>query len=144
MAIDEKSMSLYEPTTDAITEPQYVAGRALDALVAEKVMGWTRHPDSWPPMYREPGDELRPPGSGYAVVPSYSTAIAAAWEVVEAMRLKFYRFLINGGIYDTNWGASFHANFASGDDYFHGYADTASLAICRAALKVVGVIDASA
>jgi hypothetical protein len=63
------------------------AGRELDALIAEKVMGWTGfwkrgEPSmmAYPPVEQAAGiDGERWP------VPNYSTNIAAAWLVVEKM-----------------------------------------------------------
>jgi hypothetical protein len=53
------------------------AGRELDALVAEKVMGWKVRPDRYP---------VDATGQSQFRVPEYSTDIAAAWRVVEQMR----------------------------------------------------------
>ncbi len=60
------------------------AGRDLDALVAEKVLGW-RH-IKWErttPLGRSPKNLL---SLVLEEVPYYSTDIAAAWQVVERMR----------------------------------------------------------
>lgn len=75
------------------------AGRELDALVAEKVMGWRRHPtDRWHDGERElDRDHAVEGGGGDYYHPdepwSPSTEIAAAWEVVEKMREHFSRWL---------------------------------------------------
>jgi len=92
------------------------AGPELDALVAEKVMGYT----SW--------------AFG---VPRYSTSLEAAWEVVEKMKPVWKHFnlsygpylVVNGGLRDgwqmePIWGSP-----------ICGYGETAPLAICRAAIK---------
>jgi hypothetical protein len=57
-------------------------GRELDALVAEKVMGWTvKFMDGiWGWMYRE-SERNR-----WYNVPRFTTDISAAWEVVEKMQ----------------------------------------------------------
>lgn len=59
---------------------ELAAGPALDALVAEKVLGWEYHPDNavftW---WQAPND------SWHDAPPPYSTDIAAAWQVVETM-----------------------------------------------------------
>ena len=124
------------------------AGRELDALVAEKVMGW-----KW-----DKGNSLQhlllgPDGAIGAVIfhdgiadddgivqpldcPHYSTDIAAAWEVVEKLRRANdgeYLFTINDA---GMWYAKFldeHGEPVSRS----GFCDTAPLAICRAGLLAV-------
>ena len=126
------------------------AGRELDALVAEKVMGWQEFP------YLILSDDRLsycPPGpvhiSTVREVPPYSTSIAAAWEVVEKLRamnstLELYSpgALVNDemGIHAVEW----QATFKSWEEPWgpHGpsvEAQTAPHAICLAALKAVGV-----
>ena len=51
-------------------------GRELDAIVAERVMGYEVRDETW----------RQPPSSSWREVPHYSSDIAAAWEVVERMR----------------------------------------------------------
>jgi len=71
-------------------------GRELDALVAEKVMGWTEvecfgvinNRVKNPPT---PGCEViiargRNRGRSLRIIPCYSTDISAAWEVVEKLK----------------------------------------------------------
>lgn len=56
------------------------AGRELDALVAERIMGWTRlHVDG--ELFGIPPGHMQE-----ALVPSYSMDMAAAWGVVERLR----------------------------------------------------------
>jgi len=64
-------------------------GRILDALIAEKVMGWK----FIGPFTTDPtlgSDRWATDGNGceryYSDVPDYSTSIAAAWEVVEKFK----------------------------------------------------------
>ena len=99
------------------------AGPEMDALVAERVMGWTaeRKP-GLPHLWLPPGHFI----SGW----SPSTDISAAWQVVEKMLEKHEAFHLEY-IPDKQWYAMFW--FAT---YFTS-ADTAPLAICRAALKAV-------
>jgi hypothetical protein len=108
------------------------AGREMDALVAERVMGWVRHPDS---MYRH-WCERQPDGTLrfldqceplHTVRPWHpSTDIAAAWEVVE-------KLVSEQGLH-LWWHNVWLVDFAlSGAQR----AETAPLAICRAALKTV-------
>lgn len=114
------------------------AGRELDALVAEKVMGWTKRISA-----DHTGSEikvLRNMGIIYAWkdaerkergldVPAYSTDIAAAWQVAEMMRGLDFRLNKDG-----DWVCCFGGTVA-----FCGESDTAPHAICLAALKAVGV-----
>jgi len=111
------------------------AGRSLDALVAEKVMGWT---DWW--VDREgPNATMKtfgfPPGvtDTYSEPPHYSTDIADAWLVVEKLRKDGCPFLFGHNRNPHNgWFADFLLH------PLVEYADTAPLAVCRAALKAVG------
>lgn len=129
-------------TTPQTEQPELTAGRELDALVAEKVMGWHIVTDF----------DLRPPekhwnnAKGYVCLVagnklndgremkgfSPSTDIADAWKVVEKMRERgldvYLRFV-------STWTAEFDS--VSGDVNGFADADTAPLAICLAALKAV-------
>ncbi len=87
-------------------------GPELDALVAEKVMGWT---------------ELMIRGGG---VPAYSTSIADAWTVVE----KFSDF--DWKLESHGEGHTF--TIYKDATHYCGDADTAPLAICYAALNAAG------
>ena len=113
------------------------AGRELDALVAEKVMGWTRDDrGAWVP----PG--CRPLRNGYYTERPgcYSTDIAAAWRVVEAMRVAGWYTKVEDG-HDgppSENPRGWHCRVSRAYDWFEGWADTAPLAICRAALAAVG------
>lgn len=133
------------------------AGRELDALVAEKVMGatWT-HQERWP---GGPADIMKlPDGSGGVLAERrctdgrvllagglrpYSTSISDAWEVVEKLaehgfwlRLTFKTVVHDD---DARWEAWFRCVQAGvrGDHVEHE--PTAPHAICLAALKAVGV-----
>lgn len=110
------------------------AGQELDALVAEKIMGWRylNQPSTGYPWY--------PPEEGWSKAhpPRYSTDIAAAWKVMEKMcdmgnqncTLQFEGKLNP----DYAWTFSHDENA----DWWAS-AGTAPLAICLAALKVKGV-----
>lgn len=109
------------------------AGPELDALVAERVMGWQRfglHNQLW---------DKQPPHRQVMCtafeLPKFSGEIAAAWEVVENLAPKFIDFeLVNRqnrlALTRFVWG---HGP----KEFFQGNASTAPLAICRAALKAV-------
>ena len=109
------------------------AGRELDALIAEKVMGLAgvRDGKSW--LY---GDNWTYHKKGVlCLVPHYSTQIADAWQVVEKM--KEHGADEHNGItimYDENrWYVEFPL-----PSWEYAEAPTAPLAICLAALKAVG------
>jgi len=102
--------------------------RKLDALVAEKVMGYQGYPDLEPPhMIRRYGRDDRIP------LPCFSADIAVAWRVVEKMISIGYKcvsvdyvgiwrcFMTRGGFGKPPVEAA-----------------TAPLAICLAALEAVG------
>lgn len=114
------------------------AGREMDALVAEKVMGWHRLSFSkcWisGASKKERRIELWSP----------STDISGAWEVVEKMREKGFIWSINYRNpvmsdlkympYVGFW------NYTNGKPYKQGHSDATEvpLAVCRAALKGEG------
>jgi len=127
------------------------AGREMDALIAEKVMGFRR--EKTPPDYNgEYGGEdilvpisidhenfIYPPKGKIALtyfVPNYSTDIATAWSVAEKMHsLSVYRE-------NNQWWSWFFDGY--NDDkiiYGKASADTAPEAICRAALMAVGSVN---
>lgn len=100
---------------------QMPAGPELDAIIAEKVMGWKRVPGTESGAWMDPCTNDGRMGSW-----SPSTDIAAAWEVVEKLKLS---------LIPTNkgWIVSQHHLFEGpfGED------ETAPLAICRAALAAI-------
>ena len=95
-------------------------GPELDALIAEKVMGWKLSRYFWDT------------GTGKIAIertPKYSTSIQAAWDVVEKLEgeLHFKRK-------DDKWSV-----FLMGAEVWAGSTqDTLPHAICLAALKAVG------
>lgn len=128
------------------------AGRELDALVAEKVMGW----DVGDIFYDATHQEIMPR------VPSYSTKIAASWSVVEKIlddyhgcpwptkekaRRHHYGFRLEKHTEEQRdcevWRCQFpevtcappHEEM---NDGVEAIARTAPLAICLAALTAVG------
>ena len=127
-------------------------GRELDALVAEKVMGWK--PLLGPSKEMDEGFKERyweyarnhalrlTPESSFLPglehpVPPYSTDIGAVWEVVEKLGLAFELGWLpeDKGF---NWDASFGEKRGS-EAGTTTYASTAPHAICLAALKAVRV-----
>ena len=100
------------------------AGRELDALVAEKVMGLTE--EDW---IAGPTGLPRP----------YSTDIAAAWEVVEKLRGTHRPFLLSHDFQDgfMKWPVVI---VGFGAVVVHEGQYGAPHAICLAALKAVGAL----
>lgn len=112
------------------------AGRELDALIAEKVMGWKvfRNGEHGPHRWEAETDRgtLRVIDSSYSGDGfSPSTDIAAAWEVVEKVRKEAGDFQLALVDYGSAWAARF--------DKASAVERTAPHAICLAALKAVGV-----
>lgn len=109
-------------------------GKELDVFVAENVMGLNASSIT---------------NDGYSVVvyngkllPSYSTDIAAAWEVVEKMRSDYLALRLNRDIGNQNqddceWCATFEGN--GKETPVDSWSSTAPHAICLAALKACGV-----
>ncbi len=87
------------------------AGRELDALVAEKVMGQYFR-NEWYKLYND-------------TIPCYSTDISAAWKVVEKIKKEFVG--ISDPLNCNIWECSFTFKTSA-------LGETAPLAICRAAL----------
>lgn len=110
------------------------AGRELDALVAEKVMGWKLSNATDGTEYWDNGKFC---GGIWPKEWNPSTNIADAWNVVEKMKSKDYLFSLKNIVKGTftfsltDWGGNCSTYAAE--------AETAPLAICLAALKAVGV-----
>lgn len=109
-----------------------VAGRELDALIAEKVMGLKVD-------YEFEGfGGLRVPSlvdkyDEWGYLPDYSTDISAAWQVVE----KFYSMKLDKYSNGQEWRCYLVGVRDGKNADATGVADTAPLAVCRAALLVV-------
>jgi hypothetical protein len=113
--------------------------RGLDALVAEKVMGWTVAYDKLNGYDVEdgegaigfpPGEEIIPNVSVPYAIEDYSTDIRDAWRVVEKMRADGYGADIN--VRDDYMECDFwRGNHTDGV----ASADTVPEAICLAALR---------
>ena len=108
------------------------AGRELDALIAEKVMGW-RRTTIW--VANEETECLIGPDGirYYNQYPHYSTNIADAWKVVEKMGKLDYIVEI---FKDTN-GCIIKLTHAQTRVTAEVYALCECIAICLAALKAV-------
>lgn len=129
------------------------AGRELDALIAEKVMGlhsWVRRNED------DPGCSICGKGenTGHRSYPYYSTDIAAAWEVLDKFTTNYskssdpdgYGIKLEHRTENTGemwlvtgvWTTSGPPYEDMDDEKFTVEAATAPLAICLAALKAVG------
>lgn len=118
-------------------------GRDLDELVAQEVMNLAEIRRQRPsygnggsgPLENELVYGIKKPGVGFdTVVPHYSTSIAAAWEVVE--KLKHLEPEIEWSDEHQCWHMTLWKGANQG--MMPGSA-SAPHAICRAALKAVGV-----
>lgn len=103
------------------------AGREMDALIFEKIFGFEKGTfPVYEPMKSNVGDYMVRP------IQEYSTDISAAWEVVE--KLTDGIFLNDFSLWTTMrcWKADFTELRVADSN-----AETAALAICRAALLAV-------
>lgn len=101
------------------------AGPEMDELVAVMIMGYESS------KVRNGWVEL----GNFATYPKrYSTDIAAAWEVVEKVREKGWGMAIVNAFSQEPDGPGYGCHLRNGMKTHTGYAETAPLAICRAAL----------
>lgn len=114
------------------------AGRELDALIAERIFGlrveWEQeYLGETIPSSKQLADQYDENG----ILPMYSTDIAAAWGVIEKLAIHMIQFRLE----QTGSGITFAKFFDCTIDMQKviggAHADTAPLAICRAALKAV-------
>jgi hypothetical protein len=108
--------------------------REIDVLVAEHVMGWT--PRGSHPIFRT---LVFAAGASDTLLPNFSTDIAAAWTVVDALSKRFRRVevyvLDEGAVCLIEDGASeIEEGYIADAD-----SETTPMAICLAALQAVGV-----
>lgn len=138
------------------------AGREMDALVAEAVMEWKVFYGSYNGydlLDNEVAQGFPPTGDLKGIpyeIPQYSANIAKAWEVVKKIKRTHYWGYGDFHLIWGNFGESGTPKGPGGQvccpnklawlcaveteqKSLSSYADTASLAICRAALKVMGV-----
>lgn len=105
-------------------------GYYLDALVAEKIMGWTKF------GVREDGSHngWNAPYGYSSTTMGYSQIISAAWEVLEKPEI-MDRYQI--GVYPTSFGKWIARPFMPGGRDCTVQADTAPEAICKCALLAI-------
>lgn len=140
--------------TKKMTVAEFLAlpDREKDALVAEKVMGWLQWTGDgdWDgpedaTFFRDWDD-----GAGVAVYkpsteePAFyfspSTDISAAWEVVEKIKDKIFGIWWEREPGSKQWSVTLNAvdSYSGAENFEH---DRIEMAICLAALRVVGVIE---
>ena len=107
------------------------AGREMDRLIAEKVMGWKSdgsHSSDGLPIYHTYQN-----GSRDVWLRDWkpSSDIAAAWQVAEKLRNEWGSFDLRAGL---QWFCWSDVDNRIAGEVVAASADTASLAICRAAL----------
>ena len=101
------------------------AGRKLDALIAEKVMGLIFRKKEGYPKFDDD-------------VPYYSTRIEDAWLVVEKLREMGAWINVSIGTHKMFWECRGIINEGKDNEVrFINHAPTAPLAICLAALKAI-------
>jgi hypothetical protein len=128
---------------------QGLAGRELDAAVAERVMGWTRWEKAVHPTdNRTIGDVLYCPpdmhmdfGGALNYVPHYSTDTAAAMKLIEKMRQSGEWCCIDlHADFNYVWKVSFTRAEPYNEDHVvtaFAVEDSLPLAISRAALAAI-------
>lgn len=109
------------------------AGREMDALIAEKVIGWTRKyvSEHDTQVWDSPNESVYLENA----IPHYSTDISAAWEVVEKM-LEFEKDVAGHDqviITRTDDCLKWYIEFRK-PSWEYAEAEALPLAICRAAL----------
>lgn len=117
------------------------AGREMDLLVAEHVMGWQIETNQsklkrLSHYVSRPSESIwwRDPRGGWHVdPPRYSSDISAAWQVVSAMNQSGHAFFLFQSLEESR--AAFGDPDATDSDYVNGK-DVAAV-ICKAALAAV-------
>lgn len=121
------------------------AGPELDALVAERVLGWTRlHQDvddcSFYGLAPDEAEHAKKWNREAVLFEcnTWSADRGAAWEVVEAMEARGYHLqLTDEWMSYPRWRAEFRSLATTRPGYTLEKADTAPLAVCRAALAAL-------
>lgn len=123
--------------------------RALDAEIAEKVMGWTDVSLTAPRRMPNGVTWFVPCGYSpenrcHVELPEYSSDIAAAWEVVEHLKSRGWAIRLSNKMVDWCWWAyvyDYRSEHAAAEATVQE--DTAPMAICLAALKAIDAIPPS-
>ena len=119
------------------------AGKEVDTLVAEKLMGWhSAHNEAYPLQWTTPTGLVTWEHTSYGAFKP-SSDIATAWELLEKMRLKYGHVVVAWHPFDAipDGEGGDYAVYSHWSCYIEevgeATADTAPLAICLAALKSV-------
>jgi hypothetical protein len=121
-----------------VDEPEWQAGDELDAIIAERVMGWTLHiaddrEDDYSRSWLTGPNILVDSIFVHEFQPSVD--ITAAWQVVERLKLAVIPDVAGGYRAAKEPYEGPHWYEVNVNDWEWG--ETAPLAICRAALRVV-------
>lgn len=125
------------PQAEAINIDAMPAGAEMDALVAERVMGW------WRKYYPPAAEDAWFDANGFRMKRGAwcpSEDIAAAWQVVEKMVADRHTQDFHFGYKmcaGCEWQFCFADKVAGVFSDCAGRAETMPLAVCRAALKAV-------
>ena len=115
------------------------AGREMDALIAERIMGWTLHPNKTHWGKPHPGMDNFSPSFEWRQVGDFepSTDISAAWEVVD--RIVKLPATVNVQTSNAAGGSICYVQKYPSDlnCIIFEAAPTATLAICRAAMLAI-------
>lgn len=109
------------------------SGRELDALIAKRFLGWSKVQKI--PYCGLVGDPLNL--NQLLAVPHYSTDLRAAWEVLEEIKSKLKGEIAISCVNHNMW--EIFPNWHT-DGQSLAEAETMPLAICLAALKLVGTL----
>ena len=110
----------------------------IDALVAERVMGWTRRPDGGQRGWvRFPGDVAYFETADWSPMEN----IADAWSILGKLERQGIHVGNLYRLHETAWVCMLHNRALDKNDEWTGIGNTAMSAICRAALGTVGVTD---
>lgn len=112
-------------------------GREMDALIAEKVLGWTDIRRVNPAVIHSFSADGNHANVGFSPVlykhvpfPLYSREISAAWEVVMHLKSKYWYFMLSDE--NEGWEASFY--WDPHRPAYEALSAEAPQAICKAAL----------
>lgn len=114
-------------------------GRELDALVAEKIFGYTLDYEFADTLGAPCVPELRDQYDEWGMLPHYSTDMSDAWTILETLeRQDWYARVGHYQIKPVRWNCRLVPASAP-EAYVFADAPTATVAICFAGLKAVGV-----
>lgn len=119
-----------------------VAGREMDALIAQKVMGFKviKNDGTFPEQWKGESHLIKMKDGDLALVPYYSTKIEDAWLVVEKMIKDGYG--ISFEYADENWVFSFREPIPVILSLWEEVREeSAPHAICKGALIAYGVLQ---